>query len=58
LDKWFNIGIYWNIGSQKTLYVPDALLKKGINEVVLFEIHQPAKDLCVKFIDKHYWMSR
>lgn len=36
----FNIGRYWEIGPQKTLYIPSALLKKGANEVVVFELHE------------------
>ena len=33
----FNIGRYWRIGPQKTLYVPKSLLKKGANEFIVFE---------------------
>ena len=33
----FNIGRYWEIGPQKTMYVPASLLKKGENEIILFE---------------------
>ncbi len=33
----FNIGRYWNIGPQKTLYVPRSLLKVGMNEIKIFE---------------------
>ncbi|MBO7150505.1 MAG: beta-galactosidase [Clostridia bacterium] len=33
----FNLGRYWEIGPQKHLYVPASLLKKGKNEVVVFE---------------------
>lgn len=36
----FNIGRYWEVGPQKTLYVPSALLKKGANEIVVFELHE------------------
>lgn len=32
-----NLGKYWNIGPQQTLYVPAAWLKKGTNEVVVFD---------------------
>jgi beta-galactosidase len=32
-----NLGKYWNIGPQQTLYVPAVWLKKGINEVVVFD---------------------
>ena len=33
----FNIGRYWEIGPQKRLYIPAPLLKKGENEIILFE---------------------
>ena len=33
----FNIGRYWEIGPQLTLYVPASLLKPGANEIVVFE---------------------
>jgi beta-galactosidase len=32
-----NIGRYWHVGPQQTLYVPGVWLKKGKNEVVIFE---------------------
>ncbi|GGH73542.1 beta-galactosidase [Pullulanibacillus pueri] len=35
----FNLGRYWEIGPQKTLYVPGPLLKKGENDLVIFELH-------------------
>ncbi len=35
----FNLGRYWNeAGPQKTLYLPGPLLKKGENEIVVFEL--------------------
>ena len=33
----FNIGRFWQIGPQKRLYIPSPLLKKGRNEIILFE---------------------
>ncbi|MBR5262964.1 MAG: beta-galactosidase, partial [Clostridia bacterium] len=33
----FNIGRYWEIGPQKTLYIPASLLNEGENEIVVFE---------------------
>ena len=36
----FNIGKYWNVGPDTALYVPSALLKKGRNEIVIFEQYQ------------------
>lgn len=38
---WVNghaLGRYWNIGPQKTLYLPGPWLKKGANEVVVFDV--------------------
>lgn len=38
---WINghaLGRFWNIGPQKTLYVPGPWLKKGKNDVVIFEL--------------------
>lgn len=34
----FNLGRYRNTGPQYTLYVPEALLQKGRNEVIVFEL--------------------
>ena len=33
----YNIGRYWEIGPQQTLYVPASLLKEGENELIVFE---------------------
>jgi beta-galactosidase len=38
---WVNghaLGRYWNIGPQQTLYLPGAWLKRGKNEVIVFEL--------------------
>ncbi len=43
---WINgheIGRFWEIGPQQTLYVPGCWLKKGKNEVVVFDIKGPEK---------------
>lgn len=32
-----NLGRYWNVGPQQTLYLPGCFLKKGKNEIVVFE---------------------
>jgi beta-galactosidase len=32
-----NIGRYWHVGPQQTLYVPGVWLKKGENKIVIFE---------------------
>ena len=35
-----NLGRYWEIGPQKRLYCPAPWLKKGKNEMVIFDMHQ------------------
>lgn len=47
----FNLGRYWERGPQKTLYVPAPLLKKGENELTVFELHG-SSSLSVEFLDK------
>ncbi|XP_008852414.1 beta-galactosidase-1-like protein 2 isoform X2 [Nannospalax galili] len=32
-----NLGRYWNIGPQETLYLPGVWLEKGLNQVIIFE---------------------
>ncbi|WP_428329845.1 beta-galactosidase [Mucilaginibacter sp.] len=32
-----NIGKYWKIGPQQTLYIPASWLKKGVNKIVVFD---------------------
>jgi beta-galactosidase GanA len=46
----FNLGRYWNVGPQQTLYVPAPVLKAGKNEIIVFELEQPSLQL--KFVDK------
>ena len=33
----FNLGRYWEIGPQRSLYVPASILKEGENEIIVFE---------------------
>lgn len=33
-----NLGRFWNIGPQQTLYVPGVWLKKGRNDVIIFDV--------------------
>jgi beta-galactosidase len=37
-----NLGRYWNIGPQQRLYCPASWLKKGTNEIIVFDLHQLA----------------
>ena len=47
----FNLGRYWSVGPQETLYVPGELLKEH-NTVEILELHTPKEDLCVRFDGK------
>ena len=39
-----NIGRYWKVGPQQTLYIPGVWLKKGSNQIVIFEqLNEEAK---------------
>ncbi|MDH6311366.1 beta-galactosidase [Parabacteroides sp. PFB2-10] len=43
---WINgyaIGRYWEIGPQQTLYMPGCWLKKGENEIIIFDLASPTK---------------
>ena len=40
----FNIGRFWEIGPQKRLYIPGPILKKGENEIIIFETEGKAAD--------------
>jgi beta-galactosidase len=35
-----NLGRYWNIGPQKRLYCPAVWLKRGRNDLMVFDLHQ------------------
>ncbi|XP_059161574.1 beta-galactosidase-1-like protein 2 [Physella acuta] len=41
----FNLGRYWCIGPQKTLYVPAPILKYGRNEILIFEEFKRGPDI-------------
>ena len=47
----FNIGRYWEIGPQQTLYVPASLLNEGENEIVVFESDGIKGEAEVEFCD-------
>ncbi|MFI9269490.1 beta-galactosidase family protein [Kitasatospora sp. NPDC052896] len=40
----FLLGRFWDIGPQQTLYLPGPLLRPGVNELVLLELHGPSGD--------------
>ena len=54
LGKWFKgtvwvnghqLGRFWKIGPQQTLYLPGPWLKKGKNEIVVFDLEQQANPI-------------
>ncbi|MBP3494600.1 MAG: beta-galactosidase [Clostridia bacterium] len=47
----FNLGRYWEIGPQRSLYVPASVLKEGENEIVIFESDGLKGDAFVEFKD-------
>ena len=47
----FNLGRYWEIGPQKTLYVPASILKQGENEIIVFESDGIKGETFVEFTD-------
>jgi beta-galactosidase len=48
-----NLGRYWNLGPQYRLYCPASWLRKGDNEIVVFDLHQenPAQVAGVKTLE-------
>ena len=38
----YNVGRFWKIGPQQTLYIPGAWLKPGKNEVIILDVDQPS----------------
>lgn len=45
-----HLGRYWSAGPQQTLYVPGVWLKKGLNEIVVFEQLNDVKQTSVQAI--------
>ncbi|KRG15434.1 glycoside hydrolase family 35 protein [Lederbergia galactosidilytica] len=43
-----NLGRYWEIGPQQTLYVPAPFLQEGENEIILLELHHHEKEVIFK----------
>jgi beta-galactosidase len=47
----FNLGRYWTVGPQLTLYVPAPLLRPGENELIIFEVGNIKKVQDMSFDD-------
>jgi hypothetical protein len=39
-----NLGRYWSVGPQQTLYVPGVWLNRGVNHIVVFDMLPTARD--------------
>lgn len=37
----FNLGRYWKIGPQQSLYLPAPFLQVGVNNIIIFEEFSP-----------------
>ncbi|MDE5577601.1 MAG: beta-galactosidase [Oscillospiraceae bacterium] len=48
----FNLGRFWDIGPQKTLYLPAPLLKRGNNTIIIFETEGRSSD-SIMLTDEH-----
>jgi beta-galactosidase len=44
-----NLGRYWSIGPQKRLYCPASFLRKGTNEMIIFDLLQTEPQIVVGF---------
>ena len=42
-----NLGRYWNVGPQQTLYLPGAWLRRGRNEIVVFDLEGRGKSAVI-----------
>ncbi|MBQ3229483.1 MAG: beta-galactosidase [Clostridia bacterium] len=49
----FNLGRYWEIGPQQTLYLPASILKKGKNEIVVFESDGLKGEPFIELVSEH-----
>jgi beta-galactosidase len=47
----FHLGRYWEVGPQKTHYVPASVLKVGENEIIVFVSDGLKGESCVEFFD-------
>ena len=47
----YNLGRYWSIGPQQTLYVPGCWLREGNNDIVIVDFFGPRDGGAVRFLD-------
>jgi beta-galactosidase len=44
-----NLGRYWDIGPQKRIFCPGAILRAGPNEIIVFDLHQMVPQIVLGF---------
>ncbi|MBE6929574.1 MAG: beta-galactosidase [Ruminococcaceae bacterium] len=49
----FNLGRYWSIGPQMTLYVPAAILREQGNVIEILDVSPESEKRTVSFLDRH-----
>ncbi len=49
----FNLGRFWEIGPQYTLYLPGGLLKDKDNEIIIFDVNRVGKPETIQAIEEH-----
>lgn len=47
-----NLGRYWKVGPQQTLYLPGCFLKKGENKIVIFDQLNEKRHTAISCVDK------
>ncbi|HEX2921162.1 MAG TPA: beta-galactosidase [Bacteroidales bacterium] len=48
-----NLGRFWNIGPQKRLYCPASWIREGLNEFVLFDLHETKARMVSGYTSEH-----
>ncbi|MBC7886975.1 MAG: beta-galactosidase [Ferruginibacter sp.] len=64
LSKWgkgmvwvngYNLGRFWNIGPTQTMFLPGCWLKKGLNEIIVFDLDQQSESLSIAGTTSHIY---
>ncbi|KAN0023890.1 hypothetical protein ACTFIV_008280 [Dictyostelium citrinum] len=51
----YNVGRYWNVGPQRTIYISSVLLHQGDNEIILFETLLTQSIIEIQFLNQPYF---
>lgn len=55
--KGVNLGRYWRVGPQQTLYLPGAWLHRGRNEVEVFDLEDTSRARALPVSPRRFWTS-